>query len=233
MLIYSDIYFQLCRNPISKSLNWFFALFPEALSYQSSVKFNYVENIYCAIKPSTLAYETTRMKQFRQVPVSSAISTQKGLLIKIFHQSSSAFECIIVVHSVIRKWKIHAHEAYFKIFFSMMWNSKKISWFFFFEDFTAKKNVSQKMSKKFGSIALFWNITNSSFPFPYIHMIGDTRWWQNLLLSVKCLFRRCRMRKKNRFCFIPLVRVIHSIISHSDCHRMRIRQSNKRELRRV
>lgn len=69
-----------------------------SFSYQSSVKFNYVENIHCAIKAVDFAIEAARYEAISAIAgiirKKSQQSTEKGILIKLFHQSSRAFMCI-------------------------------------------------------------------------------------------------------------------------------------------
>ena len=117
------IIFNYAKIRFQKSLNWFFASLLDSVSflYQSSVKFNYVE-----IKLRHIV-ATLALDQFQRLPVSSERNLynrlKKCLLIKIFHQSSNAFMCIIASRFVVLKRKLKIHVSW-SIFWNFLFETK-------------------------------------------------------------------------------------------------------------
>ena len=99
------------------------------------MKFNYVEIKLRHIVP------TLAMEQFQRLPVSSERNLynrlKKGLLIKIFHQSSNAFMCIIASRFIVlkRKLKIHVLRSIFGNFL-----------------FETKNETAKKLGAEFGRL---------------------------------------------------------------------------------
>jgi hypothetical protein len=123
---------------LQNSWNWFFALlslFRRILAYQSSVKFNYVENIHCAIKTARVCRSKWRewsnfadcryhqnMKKCEQLKISAIdwkrfINKNLSSIIECFHVYH---RCAACVYKRKQQWKIHValKSEHLAIFFS-------------------------------------------------------------------------------------------------------------------